>query len=345
MYEAHFGLRANPFAMTPDPAALFWTPTHREALAGLSYALMRRKGFVVLTGPAGTGKTTLLRRLLDAAPVSMRTSCIYNPTLNPSEFLELALADFQLPCLSTSKAQRLLALEQFLLATHREGHAAVLIVDEAHKLSPDLLEEIRLLSNFETAREKLLQIVLAGQPELNTILNRSDLSQLKQRVAVRLHTQPLSDGEILQYLRVRWHKAGGAGQPPFEDAAIRRLTSASRGIPRVINGVCDSALMAAYASGRGVVSLEDVAQVLRDLDIRPAEGPDPPRAGRSAVPSPSADLRSPQVLPRGAALRPAPEDPPLRRVPLERSADPPESALGRWAGKGLWSLLGVKGTR
>src|SRR5262245_24219391 len=209
MYEAHFGLKSNPFGMTPDSGTLFWTVAHREAIAGLTYAVMGRKGFVVLTGPAGTGKTTLLRKLLDSAPVAMRTSFVYNPTLTPSEFLELALTDFDMPPVFMNKAQRLLRLEQFLLSMYREGKVVVLIIDEAHKLSPELLEEVRLLTNFETAKEKLLQIVLAGQPELNGVLNREDLWQLKQRIAVRLQIRPLSESDIHQYLSFRWIKAGG----------------------------------------------------------------------------------------------------------------------------------------
>src|SRR5215813_6796830 len=147
MYEAFFGLKSSPFSMTPDPGALFWTAAHREALAGLTYAVSRSKGFVVLTGPAGTGKTTLLRKLLDSSSVAMRTSFVYNPTLTPAEFLELALADFDMPRVPMNKAERLLRLEQFLLSVHREGQVAVLIIDEAHKLSPELLEEVRLLTN------------------------------------------------------------------------------------------------------------------------------------------------------------------------------------------------------
>ena len=285
MYETFFGLNGNPFSMTPDPGALFWTSAHREAFAGLMYAVTSHKGFVVFTGPAGTGKTTLLRKLLDTAP-SMRTSFVYNPTLTPSEFLELALADFDMPAGPMNKAQRLMKLEQFLLATHRAGQVAVLIIDEAHKLSPELLEEVRLLTNFETAKQKLLQIVLAGQPELNGILKRDDLWQLKQRVAVRLQIRPLSEPEIVQYLTVRWTKAGGKEPLPFDKPSIDLITSCSKGIPRMINGICDNALLSAYSDGRTTINRDDILEVLRDLDLRSSSsGQVPGRASGPPAPA------------------------------------------------------------
>src|SRR5215471_16448953 len=215
MYEQFFGLRTNPFVMTPDPGFLFLTPAHREALAGLNYAILQRKGFAVLTGEAGTGKTTLLRAVLESVPASKaHFSLLVNPTLSPSEFLEMVLLDFGIAEIPASKAQRLMSLDQFLLQAHRENKGAVLIVDEAHKLPPDVLEEVRLLTNFETARSKLLQIVLAGQSE------RDDLRQLKQRVAVRLAIRPLTAAEVEQYMRHRWMKAGGTSLLLFGADAI-----------------------------------------------------------------------------------------------------------------------------
>ncbi|MCC6586635.1 MAG: AAA family ATPase [Bryobacterales bacterium] len=337
MYETHFHLKSNPFGMTPDPSVLFWTAAHREALAGLTYAVMRRKGFMVLTGEAGTGKTTLLRKLLDSSPVAMRTSFVYNPTLTPSEFLELALADFDIP-VSINKAQRLLRLEQFLLATRREGKVAVLIIDEAHKLSPDLLEEVRLLTNFETAKEKLLQIVLAGQPELNGILNRDDLWQLKQRVAVRLQIQPLSRPDVHQYLRFRWMKAGGSEPLPFRETAVELIASWSRGIPRIINGICDNALVSAYGSNRNEVAPEDVLEVVRDLDLRAAGGVQPARKTASPPPRPMAVAIPAEPIPLAANGRSIPVTPAAHiheQMPLERygEREPEISLLSRWAGK------------
>jgi general secretion pathway protein A len=349
MYEAHFGLKSKPFSMTSDPGALFWTVGHREALAGLTYAVMGRKGFVVLTGPAGTGKTTLLRKLLDSAPVAMRTSFVYNPTLTPSEFLELALTDFDMPPVSMNKAQRLLRLEQFLLSMHREGKVVVLIIDEAHKLSPELLEEVRLLTNFETAKEKLLQIVLAGQPELNGLLNREDLWQLKQRVAIRLQIRPLSDSDVHQYLSFRWMKAGGGETLPFKEDAIGLIASWSKGIPRVINGICDNALISAYAAGRTEIEPEGILEVIRDLDLRSEIVSDTSK-GNGAVSAPrSTGVHPPMVRvsmnSNGKQSHVVPTAGRSEQIPLERYSHEAreDSFISRWAERfGFHSRRGVE---
>lgn len=342
MYEAHFKLKSSPFGMTPDPNALYWTAGHREALAGLTYAIMRRKGFVVLSGAAGTGKTTLLRKLMDSPPVEMRTSYVYNPTLTPSEFLELALTDFDMPPVSMNKAQRLLKLEQFLLAMHKEGKVVVLIIDEAHKLSPELLEEVRLLTNFETAKEKLLQIVLAGQPELDGILNRPDLWQLKQRIAVRLQIRPLSGPDIRQYLRFRWTKAGGPEPLPFSDETMDLIGNCSKGIPRIINGICDNSLVLAYGAGSETVTTENVLEVVKDLGLRPeTDGARrPAAAAHLPVAGPQAAMKAPATNGRVAVAKPAAlpvaakTAPVVEHVPLERYVDKEEeddTLFNRWA--------------
>jgi general secretion pathway protein A len=268
MYKHFFGLQKEPFAMTPDPAFLFLTSAHREALAGLIYAILGRKGFVVLTGEAGTGKTTLLARVLQSIP-SSRAQCsvVLNPSLNRDEFLELALIDFGLKDVQPNKAQRLLKLQSLLLDAERHNKTSILIVDEAHKLPAEVLEEIRLLSNFERPEGKLLQIVLAGQPELRDVLNRQDMRQLKQRIAVRLDIQPLTPVEVSEYLRFRWTKAGGADPHPFPEAVVPQITHYARGVPRLVNAICDNALVMAFSEEARTVTAEHIREVARDLDL------------------------------------------------------------------------------
>src|SRR4051812_1017970 len=249
MYNEFFGLRHNPFQMTPDPNCLFLTGQHQEALAGLTYAILQQKGLVVLTGDAGTGKTTLMTFALRSLPANrVRSSLILNPTLTPAEFLELTMLDFGFAAPPPSKARRIIALQEFLLQGQRDGSISALIIDEAHKLSPELMEEIRLLGNFEAPNQKLLQIVLLGQNELNGLLERQDLRQFKQRIALRLSIAPLAHTEVEQYIRYRWIKAGGA-ITPFTYEAASAVAQVSDGIPRIINAVCDNALTHAVGEG------------------------------------------------------------------------------------------------
>jgi general secretion pathway protein A len=272
MYESHFGLQKRPFGMTPDPSFLFQTSTHREALATLTYGVLEEKGFIVLTGDAGTGKTTLLSRLLRKIPSDKAVfSLVLNPTLTADEFLESALVDFGIDEIPSSKVRRLLALQQFLTTARSAGRICVLVADEAHKLSGEVLEEIRLLTNFENAERKLLQIILAGQTELRETLNTAALRQLKQRIAVRCELHSLSSSEVAQYMYFRWACAGGDYPPPFEEAAIQVIADASRGIPRVINALCDNALALIYATGEASVTVTHAQQIARDLDLEMSE--------------------------------------------------------------------------
>ncbi len=353
MYQQFFGLRKKPFGMTPDPGLLFLTGQHREALAGLTYAILDRKGFVVLTGEAGTGKTTLLAKVLQSLPTSrIQSSVILNPTLTPAEFLEMALLDFGMTEVPASKAQRLMKLQQLLLAGQREGKISALVIDEAHKLSAEVLEEIRLLGNFERDDQKLLQILLLGQSELNQVLNREDLRQLKQRIAVRFSIGELSAAEVEQYVRYRWARAGGSLPTPFLPEAVTRLAEWSRGIPRVINAICDNALMLAFAESASQVTAAHVTEACRDLDLidserRPVKyvipGPAPEPAAarpRTAVTSgarattpasveettaPAAEPAEPPAIPLPVLTQPAP----LRTLEQAGKA----SFFARWAGK------------
>lgn len=322
MYETYFQLRENPFVLAPDPAYLFLTERHREALAGLTYAILRRKGFVVLTGDAGTGKTTLLRVILSSIPArSAHCSFVLNPLLTPSEFLELAMLDFGLSDLPVSKALRLVKLQDFLIREHAEGRSAVLIVDEAHKLSPEVLEEIRLLTNFETIHGKMLQIVLAGQNEFNEVLNRHSLRQLKQRIAVRLSIDPLAGAEVEQYIRHRWKQAGGVSDLPFRADAIQRITSWSEGIPRVINSICDNALLLAYGAGLTSIGASEILEVVTDLDLSPPSGVAPARPEPAALPAPVGEAFQPHSL---AALECSPQNLPTVPVHSHGLMDWPE---------------------
>ncbi len=266
MYESSFALSKNPFTLAPDPSLLFATSSYREALAGITYAILKRRGFVVVTGDAGTGKTTLLNAITDRMSGRAVFGRIVNPTLTASEFLELVLLEFGIRCASSSKAQRIVELREFLARADEEGRAAVLMIDEAQALTRNLLEEIRLLTNLETSSTKLLQVVLSGQSELLNVIDRHDLRQLKQRIAVRVHIAPLSPLEVAEYIAHRWTTAGGK-RVPFSADALRAVAEGSRGIPRLVNSICENVLMLAYGAVADRVELHHVLEVLGDLGI------------------------------------------------------------------------------
>ena len=313
MYKDFFGLQRLPFNLTPDPAFLFLPPKHRESLAGLTYAVLGRKGFVVLTGDAGTGKTTLINSALNRLPADrLESSVILNPTLTASEFLEGVLLDFDIPDVPASKAQRLWKLQEFLARTHQQNRFAVLVIDEAHKLSLEILEEIRLLGNFESAAEKFLQIVLLGQSELADLLNRQDLRQLKQRIALRLYIDPLTAPEVQQYIRFRWVKAGGREAPPFTPDAVTGIIQWSQGIPRLINSICDSALLMAYGDESPLVGLNYVRDAAANLALGNAS-----TSPALTLPHPVSILphATPGVADKGHSVLP-------KRTPLEMPVQP-----------------------
>ncbi|MGH9582594.1 MAG: ExeA family protein [Bryobacteraceae bacterium] len=275
MYLQYFGLEKNPFSLTPDPRFLFLTSKHREALAALLFAVIQRKGFMVLTGDAGTGKTTLVRKLLLSIPADCaQFSIIVNPALTPSEFLEFILMDFGLEHVPSSKALRLSLFKNLLLHAQSQGKTSVLVVDEAHLLTAELVEEIRLLSNFETAEQKLLQILLVGQSELDAVLQLESMRQVRQRVAIRTEIGPLSPSEIAAYLETRWRRAGTLLPLPFSAEAVELIARASEGIPRIINVICDAALTSAYGAGLNLIGVAQILEVARDLRFTiPAASP------------------------------------------------------------------------
>jgi len=270
MYEKFYGLARNPFGVGPDPQFYYGTAKHNEALANLTYGIRRRKGFVVLTGEVGTGKTLLLRCLLDALRRSKVTHAfIFNPLLSTNDLLRHVVADFGIKEPKTNRSGLLLQLNQFLMEVYRSGSTAALLVDEAHLLSAELLEEIRLLSNIETAQHKLLQILLVGQPELDDILDSPYLRQLKQRVALRCRLDPLDENDVHGYIDRRLQLAGAPGRlrEIFPPQTLARIVFYSRGTPRLINNICDAALVNAYAQRERSVSPAIIEEVATDLRL------------------------------------------------------------------------------
>jgi type II secretory pathway predicted ATPase ExeA len=268
MYKEFFGLRANPFNVNPDPRYLFLTRHTEEALACLTYGIQSRKGFVLLTGEVGTGKTTLINKLLEWLRLQqVATAFVFNSRLNTTQFLDYMMADFGIPVDSKLKSQVLLRLYNWLLDRYRAGETAVLIVDEAQNLTEEVLEEIRMLTNLETFTEKLLQIVLVGQPELEQKLKQPQLRQLRQRLTLRAKTYPLTLEETEAYIRQRLRIAGAAEQQIFHPEALIAIHRYAHGIPRVINLLCEHCLVSAFVDQRRVVSPAEVDAVARDFDL------------------------------------------------------------------------------
>jgi len=268
MYKAFYNLTRNPFDLTPDPAFLFSTKRHNEALAALYYGIRRHKGFVVVTGEVGTGKTLLLRCLLRLLKQSKDVDYAYlfNSRLSPAEFLQYILSDFGLSASGKNKSELLLDLGHFVVSRGSKKLTTVLIVDEAHHLSPEILEEVRLLTNLETTEDKLLQVVLVGQPELDEKLDSVGLRQLKQRIALRARLDPLDGNETSGYIERRLQIAGMQANTLFSEQSIAAVYRHSRGFPRLINTICENALINAYARQMRSVTpdiIEDVAKEFR----------------------------------------------------------------------------------
>ena len=270
MYLDFYRLREPPFSLTPDPRFLFLSARHREGLEHLLYGIRERKGFVQLTGEVGSGKTTLCRAALERLGPEFKTALILDPVLSGAQLLRSILVEFGIP--PTSRTDRALYLEQlneFLFAQVPLGRDVVLLIDEAQDLSPELLEQIRLLSNLETDCQKLLQIVLLGQPELLAMLDAPELRQLRQRIMVRYHLTPLTRDETELYVEWRLQIAGARnGRPTFSPRALRQVHRYARGTPRLINAVCDTALLAGYVDGVDVLDAEHVRRAVRELEGR-----------------------------------------------------------------------------
>jgi general secretion pathway protein A len=271
MYKAYFGLTRNPFDLVPDPTCFVSTRRHNEALAALYYGVRWHKGFIVVTGEVGTGKTLLLRCLLRLLRASndVAYAYLFNSRLAPTEFLQYIVSDFGLPSAGKNKSELLLELGQYLIARGSKKLTTVLILDEAHHLSEEVLEEVRLLSNLETTDEKLLQIVLVGQPELDEKLDSVELRQLKQRIALRAHLDSLNADEVQEYIERRLQIAGADlhRNPIFSAEAIGAIFRHSRGLPRLINSISENALIAAYARQFPLVPVEIVDDVAREFRL------------------------------------------------------------------------------
>jgi len=285
MYKEFFGLRANPFNVNPDPRYLFLTRHTEEALACLTYGIQSRKGFVLLTGEVGTGKTTLVNKLLEWLRLQqVATAFIFNSRMDVPQFLDYMMADFGITCDTSVKSQVLMRLYNWLLDRYRAGETAVLIVDEAQNLSDEVLEEIRLMTNLETFTEKLLQIVLVGQPELEQKLKQPNLRQLRQRLTLRAKTHALTLEETRAYVAQRLKIAGSNGQQIFSPDSLGAIHRYSSGIPRVINLLCEHCLVSSFVDHQKVVQPGVVDAVARDFDLTEGSA-----AAAEPAPAPRAD--------------------------------------------------------
>jgi general secretion pathway protein A len=266
VYLEYYGLKEPPFELTPNPRFLFFSAKHREAFNHLLYGIQERKGFVQLTGEVGCGKTTLCRALLEKLGHDYNTALILNPVLNADQLIKAIAMEFGLNVKNMDKLETLSAINEYLLKQAEQRKESILIIDEAQDLTNDLLEQIRLLSNLETNERKLLQIILMGQPELKQRLNAPELRQLRQRITVRFHLKPLTYFEVGQYIQHRLSVAGANGAPYFTRPALWRIYRYSRGIPRLINALCDKCLLAGFVQQRETIDFSMVCLAARELE-------------------------------------------------------------------------------
>jgi len=267
MYAAYFGLKENPFKLSPEPGYLFLSEQHRDALNYLIYGIKEKKGFVLISGGIGTGKTTICRTLLNLLDDSVETALIFNTAISDIELLEAVVTEFgiKIPRKTGTKTFYVDALNSFLLQNFAAGKNAVLLIDEAQNLSHGVLEQIRMLSNLETEKEKLLQIILIGQPEIKATLTKPALRQLNERITVRYDLKPLSAGEVIDYIQHRLSVAGGPGKIQFTKGAYRQVFDFSEGIPRRINALCDRALLIAYTKNISKIDRRVIRLAARDI--------------------------------------------------------------------------------
>ena len=326
MYSNYFGLAELPFSVTPDPRFSYTNSNYREAFATLRYGIETRKGFIVITGEAGTGKTTLLRRLMRSVEATVHTAFIFNTHLDFTELLRLVLNDLGVPNSSQDRLTLMAQLNDYLIEQLKNDHIVSLLVDEAQDLSDEMLEELRLLSNLETDRAKLIQIVLMGQPELERKLDQPQLRQLKQRVAVRCRLAPLRGDEVALYINSRLQTVGYEGRELFDLGSVQKIALYSKGIPRLINVICDNALLIAYATSKTTVSAKIIDDVARDLQLM--------------EPSQVKGAEQPKEVSQAKASN---DDKPWRRD-FEQFPGRPKNQLHpkrNWAGAGIATVLAV----
>lgn len=266
MYLEYYGLREFPFNITPDPRFLYLSPYHKEAYDHVMYGIKARKGFIELTGEVGSGKTTLCRAVLANLDNTVETALILNPSLTETQLLRAMLNDFGLDVKGKDRLDYIEKLNDFLLEKSNQGINVALLIDEAQNLSPQVMEQIRLLSNLETDSQKLIQIVLCGQPELQKRLARPDLRQLRQRITVRYHIRPLTLEDAIMYIRHRLWVAGNDGKLSFDQAAFKEVYKYSKGGPRLINALCDTALLAGFVQKKFVIDARCIRKAIEQLE-------------------------------------------------------------------------------
>lgn len=267
MYQSYYGFTEMPFHITPDPKFLYLSETHQEALQHLNYGVMEKKGFIVLIGEVGCGKTTLCRKFMNELdPAHFDTALILNPRVTETQMLKNILVELGVPAISRNKTDLVAQINQLLLELISQGREIVLIIDEAQNLSFEVFEQVRLLSNLETDKQKLLQIILMGQTELKDRLAAEELRQLRQRILVHYELRPFSRTEMDRYINHRLTVSGSMGRPHFTGAALRKIYSASRGIPRIINNLCDKSLLSAFIRESDEVNYWDARRSARDLE-------------------------------------------------------------------------------